>query len=140
MSLVNARIHNTFYGRFLLRVLLLQPADHKNMKLFELILFKFNPSFKALNWWTWKTENLQRKQDSYEYHLSFNIKIVEKTKYNKHLIDDRVSITTSLRQAIKTKKVKIFLTFSRPIECEQWRQHSWKRLINNVSEVCFGLK
>ena len=26
------------------------------------------------------------------------------------------------------------------IECEGWRQHSWKRLINNVSEVCFGLK
>ena len=78
MSLVNARIHNTFYGRFLLRVLLLQPADHKNMKLFELILFKFNPSFKALNWWTWKTENLQRKQDCYEYHLSFNIKITNK--------------------------------------------------------------
>ena len=25
------------------------------------------------------------------------------------------------------------------IECEGWRQHSWKRLINNVSEVCFGL-
>ena len=22
------------------------------------------------------------------------------------------------------------------IECEGWRQHSWKRLINNVSEVC----
>ena len=25
------------------------------------------------------------------------------------------------------------------IECERWRRHSWKRLINNVSEVCFGL-
>ena len=25
------------------------------------------------------------------------------------------------------------------IECEGWMQHSWKRLINDVSEVCFGL-
>ena len=25
------------------------------------------------------------------------------------------------------------------IECEGWRQHSWKWFINNVSEVCFGL-
>ena len=26
-----------------------------------------------------------------------------------------------------------------PIECEGWRRHSWKRLINNVSVVCFSL-
>ena len=88
----------------------------------------------------WNHEKIQILH-SPEYHSSEEaILLCNKYADNRVLGEDQSNpnIPTPHRSPGRTPRIS-YCQCLEAIEWEGWRQHSWKRLINNVREVCFGL-